>query len=465
MNLLIKKLKSFQLQRLTDQRFISLRFFSKRVAVGLSGGLDSAVSAYLLKEQGYDLVGVFIKAWKDTEDRKCTYHRDKLHAIEVCKTLDIPFHEVDFTKQYWEKVLKPLIYAYKDHLLSPLPSTLTNSEIKFQIFKKYVKEELGINTIATGDYAALEEINGVLKLIIAEDDMNDQTYFISTTKGENFRNVIFPLGNYQKSEVIDIFEKSPLNHIPVRERKQSLFLNTKLRGAGAIEYFLKDHIQFSYGRMVDLETWEIYPIPHKGLELTLCNGRANIGGAKAICLVAFRGKVPSIPPIKCGHLPMNVDFLKKSNNVYIVEGTDHPALFTHSLTLDGFNWISGVPEGIKKTLKLKSRSVVDRIIKDRYRNQEEETWEDYHLTAEIEGLFLCQCKSRYGPDLDYCYVELLHSGAEVEVNNNVEIEENKGVELKVLFASPMRIVNRGLPLVLYDDGICLGGAVLPPPND
>lgn len=150
----------------------------KRVVVGISGGVDSAVSALLLKQQGYDVVGLFMSNWKETDENGCcTGEEDFLDVRSICSQIDIPYYSVDFSKEYMERVFKLFVDEYKRGR-TPNPDVLCNREIKFDAFKKFAVE-LGADYIATGHYANSEVRDGHTYLLRAKDENKDQTYFLN----------------------------------------------------------------------------------------------------------------------------------------------------------------------------------------------------------------------------------------------------------------------------------------------
>jgi len=212
---------------------------SKRVFVGLSGGVDSAVSAALLKEQGYDVTGVFIKVWHP-EFLPCTWREERRDAMRVAARLNIPFLFFDFEDEYKKGVADYMIEEYKNGR-TPNPDVMCNKEIKFGAFLKK-SLAMGADFIATGHYARNE--NGSLKEGIDPD--KDQSYFLWTIPKSNLSRVIFPIGNLKKSEVRKLAEQY---NLPVASKKDSqgiCFL-----GKVGIEDFLSHFIKTEVGSVID----------------------------------------------------------------------------------------------------------------------------------------------------------------------------------------------------------------------
>ena len=169
-----------------------------KVFVGLSGGVDSAVSAALLKEQGKNVTGVFIKIWQP-EFTECTWREDRLDAMRVCAALDIPFLEVDLSEEYKKEVVDTMVRDYGKGL-TPNPDVLCNRVVKFGAFATWARKE-GVASIATGHYAQIKDAAGHLDLVRARDAAKDQSYFLYTLGQADLSRALFPVGGLLKSEV------------------------------------------------------------------------------------------------------------------------------------------------------------------------------------------------------------------------------------------------------------------------
>lgn len=171
-----------------------------RVVVGMSGGVDSSVTALLLKQQGYDVVGIFMKNWDDTDETGfCTATEDFDDVVRVCNQLDIPYYAVNFEKQYWDKVFTYFLDEYKAGR-TPNPDVMCNKEIKFKAFLEHALS-LGADYVATGHYAQIRRIGDRVEMLRGVDDNKDQTYFLNQLSEEVLEKVMFPLGHLPKSEV------------------------------------------------------------------------------------------------------------------------------------------------------------------------------------------------------------------------------------------------------------------------
>lgn len=205
----------------------------KTVAVGISGGVDSSVAAALLKEQGYNVIGLFMHNWKESEDGVCTAAQDWQDALSVSARLQIPCYSLDFSDEYMERVFSYFLDEYKKGR-TPNPDVLCNREIKFGPFAEYAFGVLGADYIATGHYCRLSEKGELLK---AADSNKDQTYFLNQVRTEQLKNVLFPIGGMEKPEVravaakygfVTAEKKDSTGICFIGERKFREFLSTYL---------------------------------------------------------------------------------------------------------------------------------------------------------------------------------------------------------------------------------------------
>lgn len=180
-----------------------------RVVVGMSGGVDSSVAAYLLKQKGYDVIGIFMKNWDDTDEfGVCTATEDYDDVIKVCNQIGIPYYAVNFEKQYWEKVFTYFLEEYKAGR-TPNPDVMCNKEIKFKAFLEHAMK-LGADYLATGHYARVEERDGEVVMLRGVDNNKDQTYFLNQLSQDQLKHVMFPIGDIAKPEVRKIAEEAGL---------------------------------------------------------------------------------------------------------------------------------------------------------------------------------------------------------------------------------------------------------------
>lgn len=215
----------------------------KRVFVGLSGGVDSAVSAALLKERGFDVTGVFIKIWRP-EFTECLWQGDRLDAMRVAVHLDIPFCEIDLSDEYKKGIIDSLVKAYANGI-TPNPDVLCNREIKFGSFLRYAMAE-GADCIATGHYARIEEDGGVFRLLRGVDTSKDQSYFLYMLGQDELSRALFPVGGIEKTKTRLLARKYDL---PVAEKRDSQGLC--FVGATTIPEFLSRFLPLSAGPVLE----------------------------------------------------------------------------------------------------------------------------------------------------------------------------------------------------------------------
>jgi tRNA-specific 2-thiouridylase len=191
----------------------------KKVFVGMSGGVDSSLSAALLKEQGYDVTGVFIKVWQP-DFIECTWKEDRRDAMRVASELDIPFVTLDLEKEYKEGVIDYMLKEYEEGR-TPNPDVMCNREVKFGAFWRWAKEQ-GADYIATGHYAMTDN----KRLLVSKDTNKDQTYFLWTLTEDDLEHVLFPIGHLEKSDVRKEAEKRGLYTYAKKDSQGLCFVGT-----------------------------------------------------------------------------------------------------------------------------------------------------------------------------------------------------------------------------------------------
>lgn len=221
----------------------------KTVFVGLSGGVDSAVSAALLREQGYRVVGVFIKIWQ-LEFTECTWKEDRLDAMRVCVALGIPYKEIDLSEEYKKNVVEEMIAGYAKGI-TPNPDVLCNRHIKFGPLWKWAKEH-GADMLATGHYAQVGNEDGRKTLLRSVDSSKDQSYFLYQLNEADLSHVLFPVGGMTKREVR---EKAEFLDLPVAKKNDSQGLC--FVGEVTIKDFLKRFITVESGPVIDMQNKKI----------------------------------------------------------------------------------------------------------------------------------------------------------------------------------------------------------------
>ena len=234
----------------------------KRVVVGLSGGVDSSVAAYLLKEQGYDVIGLFMKNWHDesvTISDDCPWIDDSNDALQVSEMLGIPFQVIDFSKEYKERIVDYMFREYEKGR-TPNPDVLCNREVKFDIFLDKALE-LGADFVATGHYCQKEEIeiDGelVYQLIAGADNNKDQSYFLCQLNQQQLSKALFPIGNLQKPKVREIAKKIGLNTADKKDSQGLCFI-----GKVKLPVFLQQQLKPKEGSILEVDNEHasfIYP--------------------------------------------------------------------------------------------------------------------------------------------------------------------------------------------------------------
>ncbi|MCK5027219.1 MAG: tRNA 2-thiouridine(34) synthase MnmA [Candidatus Pacebacteria bacterium] len=215
----------------------------KKVYAGLSGGVDSSVSAALLKKQGYDVTGVFIKVWQPPF-LACTWKEERLDAMRVAAKLDIPFKTLDLEKEYKESIVDHMVAEYKLGR-TPNPDVMCNKTIKFGAFLKRALEE-GADLVATGHYAQKTEKDGMYELHAGLDESKDQSYFLWTLTQDQLKYVLFPVGGYEKAQVRKLAKKFDLITADKKDSQGLCFM-----GKLNMKDFLKEFIEEKRGDILD----------------------------------------------------------------------------------------------------------------------------------------------------------------------------------------------------------------------
>lgn len=289
----------------------------QRIAVGMSGGVDSAVAALLLKEQGLDVIGIFMKNWDETLDGgECTAVEDYDDVRAVCTEIGIPYYTVNFEKEYMDRVFRYFLSEYSAGR-TPNPDVLCNSEIKFAAFKDFAFN-MGADFMATGHYARLkEESDGTIRLLKGKDPGKDQSYFLCALKSEQLKRAMFPIGDLNKSEVRDIARKYGLNVADKKDSTGICFI-----GERRFKQFLSEFLPAKKGEMRTLSGE--YIKDHDGLMYyTLGQRRGlDIGG---------RGT---------GERWFVVKKDLENNILYVEQGADSAALYSKALRTESFNFIN-----------------------------------------------------------------------------------------------------------------------------
>lgn len=286
-----------------------------RIFVGISGGVDSTVAALLLKQQGHEVTGVFMKNWEEDDTAEhCGAEEDLRMARAVCARLDIPLHPVNFATEYWERVFTHFLAEYQAGR-TPNPDVLCNKEIKFRAFIDYA-ETLGADGIATGHYARRDSFQGRWRLLRARDDSKDQTYFLYALSQAQLARVEFPLGELTKAQVRAMARAAGLPNHDRRDSTGICFIGERNFGK-----FLARFLPSQPGDIRALDgTLKGH---HAGLMFHTIGQRhgLGIGGPGAPWYV--------------------VDKDMARNTLYVAQGDQHPALYSSELWAADLHWIAG----------------------------------------------------------------------------------------------------------------------------
>lgn len=293
---------------------------SAHVIVGLSGGVDSAVAAWRLKDQGYRVSALFMQNWTEDEQGYCTAAEDFQSARAVAEELEIPLHRADFSAEYRERVFAHFLDDYRAGR-TPNPDLLCNREVKFQPFREHALR-LGADFIATGHYARVEHGAGGARLLRSVTEDKDQTYFLALVAREHFERVLFPIGDLTKPEVREIARKAGL---PNHRRKDSTGIC--FIGERPFREFLQQYLQPNPGPMIDDAGTRIGE--HQGLMFYTLGQRQglHIGGRRG----AKEG--PWYVAAK------RID----TNTLVVTQDTNHPLLMSMRLRTRTFSWIERPP--------------------------------------------------------------------------------------------------------------------------
>ena len=293
-----------------------------KVIVGMSGGVDSSVSAWLLQQQGYQVEGLFMKNWDEDDGTEyCTAKEDLADAQQVCDALGIHLHTANFAAEYWDNVFEHFLEEYKAGR-TPNPDILCNREIKFKAFLEYALV-LGADLIATGHYVRRMDDNGQSHLLKGLDPNKDQSYFLHAVGGKEIGRTLFPVGELEKPEVRRIAEENKLVTAKKKDSTGICFI-----GERRFKDFLKQYLPAQPG-IVETPDGEVIG-EHQGLMYHTLGQRQGlgIGGLK---------NYPDAPWFVAGKdLERNV--------LVAVQGTDHPLLFSDWLTSSQIFWVNEAPE-------------------------------------------------------------------------------------------------------------------------
>lgn len=316
----------------------------KRVVVGMSGGVDSSVAAYLLKQQGYDVVCLFMHNWEEEENGYCTSSDDWNDVAGVCGKLEIPYYSVNFAKEYMDRVFKYFLEEYKCGR-TPNPDVLCNREVKFGPFREYA-EKLGGEFIATGHYCDVTGEGEDVNLLSADDDNKDQTYFLNQVRTAQLGNVLFPLGKLKKPQVRAIAEREGLVTAKKKDSTGICFI-----GERKFRQFLAQYLPAKPGEIVTSDGRKIGE--HTGLMYY------TLGQRKGLGIGGIAGEAQE---------RWYVIDKDMKNNRLVVSCGEGEELFSRGLTASGLNIIGRW-----------DKTTFDCTAKFRYRQSEQP------VSARIEG--------------------------------------------------------------------------------
>ncbi|WP_105616182.1 tRNA 2-thiouridine(34) synthase MnmA [Vallitalea okinawensis] len=351
-----------------------------KIIMGMSGGVDSSVAALLLKEQGYNVIGVFMKNWDEKDENGvCTATEDYDDVRKVCDQIGIPYYTVNFEKEYWDRVFTYFLDEYKKGR-TPNPDVLCNKEVKFKAFLDFALK-LKADYIAMGHYARVGEENGEFKLLRGEDNNKDQTYFLCALNQKQLAKAMFPIGHLTKAEVREIAISHKLHTAKKKDSTGICFI-----GERNFNEFLKKYLPAQNG---DIKTYEGEILgEHYGLM------HYTIGQRKGLGI----GGIGSGEPWFVSEKDL------ENNTLYVVQGSNHPKLFSKGLIATDVNWISG--KNIEKPLK-------------------------------------CTAKFRYR-----------------QLDQDVRVEPLEGNQVKVIFHKSQKAITEGQFVVFYEGELCLGGGII-----
>ena len=305
-----------------------------KVVVGISGGVDSSVAALLLKQQGYDVVGIFMKNWDETDENGvCTAEEDYKDAVAVANEIGIDYYSINFEKEYYDRVFTYFLDEYKKGR-TPNPDIMCNKEIKFKAFLDFAMK-LGADYVATGHYARIERCDDGVKLLRGLDNNKDQTYFLSQLTQDQIKNVMFPVGELQKKEVREIAKKYNLATADKKDSTGICFI-----GERNFNEFLSHYLPAKQGNIIDVNGNIMGK--HNGLMYHTIGQRRGlgIGGDGAAWFV-------------CGK---NLE----TNELIVCQGEDNPLLFSNKLYASQF----------ETSLNHLDRNEFDCTAKFRYRQKD-----------------------------------------------------------------------------------------------
>jgi tRNA-specific 2-thiouridylase len=297
---------------------------ARKVVIGMSGGVDSSVAAHLLKQQGYDVVGLFMKNWEDDDDSEyCSTREDWIDAASVADVIGVDIEAVNFSAEYKDRVFAEFLREYQAGR-TPNPDVLCNAEIKFKSFLDHAIK-LGADLIATGHYARVREADGGFQLLKAADGTKDQSYFLHRLNQAQLSKTLFPLGELHKTEVRRIAEELKLPNAKKKDSTGICFI-----GERPFREFLNRYLSYAPGPMKTPEGETVGE--HVGLSFY------TLGQRKGIGLGGMKSHQNPVGESDAWYVAKK-DVV--NNTLYVVQGHDHPWLLSSSLTAGQVSWVAG----------------------------------------------------------------------------------------------------------------------------
>ncbi|MBQ2955238.1 MAG: tRNA 2-thiouridine(34) synthase MnmA [Clostridia bacterium] len=288
-----------------------------RIVVGMSGGVDSSVAALRLKEEGHEVIGVFMNNWEEKDDRGvCTSEKDYADVRGVCDAIGIPYYSVNFAREYQERVFKYFLEEYKRGR-TPNPDVLCNREIKFNVFLNFA-ETLGADKLATGHFAQLDQLDGRYRLLRSADENKDQTYFLYMIGQRALSKALFPVGHMTKPEIREVARKNGLLTFDKKDSTGVCFI-----GERNFKEFLKGYLPAQPGEMRTTDGKVVGR--HDGLMYYTLGQRRGLG-------IGGGGD---------GRRWFVVGKDLKNNILWIEQGEDSPLLYTERAEADQPHWVAG----------------------------------------------------------------------------------------------------------------------------
>src|SRR5476649_2928127 len=294
----------------------------QKVVVGMSGGVDSSVTAWLLKEQGYHVIGLFMKNWEDDDDSEyCSTRQDWIDVVSVADLIGIDVEAVNFAAEYKDRVFAEFLREYSAGR-TPNPDVLCNAEIKFKAFLDHAMS-LGGETIATGHYARVRERDGLFELLKATESTKDQSYFLHRLNQAQLSKTLFPLGEMPKTKVREIAAQIGLHNAAKNDSTGICFI-----GERPFREFLNRYLKREPGPIVSPDGKLIGE--HIGLAFYTIGQRKGIG---------IGGKKEMT-----GEAWYVAEKRRATNELVVVQGHDHPLLMKRSLSAADASWVADKPE-------------------------------------------------------------------------------------------------------------------------